>query len=190
MSTLLLLAGSAMFLIAFWIYNKGVITGKNLPAFAAWAVFSLITFVNCLTYLSWTASFINIAVLLTDFVVCVGTTVAILIRLKGRVRLDNTDKLIMLISLVAVGIWVMFKAAAAGNLFNQAAYTITFLPIYRNALRNPRNEPTMPWFLWTIAFVLNLVALWLQPTTQAMDYVSPAVCLVHHAAITVLSLRK
>ncbi len=189
-ATVLLLLASATFLVAFWMYNKGVILGKNLPAFAAWGLFSLITLINCLTYLTWTASIINIAVLLTDFVICVGTTLIVLVRLGGRVQMDEGDKWITFVSLVAVLLWVLYRTAAGGNLINQIAYCLAFIPTYRNVLRDSRNEPTKPWLLWTIAFVMNVIALTLQPKTQLMDYVSPIICFVHHAAITTLSLRK
>ncbi len=189
-ATALFLSASATFLVAFWIYNEGVILGKNLPAFAAWGLFSLITLINSLTYLSWTANFVNVAVLLTDFVVCVGTTLVVLIRLKGHVHVDEKDKWITLVSLIAVLLWVLYRTAAGGNLINQIAYCLAFIPTYRNVLRDPRNEPTRPWLLWTLAFVLNIIALTLQPKTQLMDYVSPMICLAHHTAITALSLRK
>jgi hypothetical protein len=189
-STFLLLLASAIFLVAFVDYNKGVLAGKNIPAFAAWAVFSIITLVNGVTYLDWTAQWINTAVIFTDCIVCIGTTVAILIRLKGRVSVDRTDKQIVCISLIAIVLWVVFHAAAAGNLLNQIAYTLAFVPNYRNVWRNPSDEPTRPWGIWTMAFVLNLGALMFQPKTQTMDYVTPSVCLFHHLVMTVLSKRK
>jgi hypothetical protein len=116
--------------------------------------------------------------------------VIILIRLKGKVHIDLKDKLIALVSIIAIAIWMMYRTAAIGNLINQVAYTLAFVPNYRNVLRDSRNEPTKPWLLWTIAFVLNIIALSLQPKTQSMDYVSPVICLVHHAAMTTLSMRK
>ena len=164
--------------------------GKNTPAFTAWAVFSVITFVNCLTYLGWTATWINIMLLFTDFIICFFTSIFILIRIGWKVHIDWKDKLVVAISLAAILLWVIYNAAAYGNLFNQIAYSVAFIPTYRNVWNNPRNEPTRVWFVWTIAFVLNIVALVIQPTTQTMDYVSPVVCLVHHVAVTILSMRK
>lgn len=189
MSTLLLLSASAIFLIAFVMYNKGVLAGKNTPAFAAWGLFSVITAVNCVTYLAWTESWINIAVLFTDFIVCVGTAIIILIRLRWRVKVDWQDGTIALISIIAIVLWKVL-GAETGNWFNQVAYTTAFFPNYRNVWRNPQDEPTKPWLLWTIAFVLNIIALALKQNTQPMDYVSPVICLVYHALMTVLSLRK
>jgi len=164
--------------------------GKNTPAFTAWAVFSVITFVNCLTYLSWTATWLNISLLFTDFVICFFTSIFILIRLKWKVRIDWKDGLVIALSLATLLLCVVYNAAVYGNLFNQIPYCIAFIPTYRNVWHNPRNEPTRVWFMWTIAFVLNIVALIIQPTTQIMDYVSPVVCLVHHIAVTILSIRK
>ena len=190
MSSFLLILASAVFLIAFVDYNKGVLTGKNTPAFAAWAVFSVITFVNGVTYLDWTARWINTAVIFTDCIVCIGTATIILVRLRGRVSIDRTDKQIMLISLVAVALWIVFRAAATGNILNQVAYNLAFIPNYRNVWRNPENEPALPWALWTGAFVLNVQALMLQEATQPMDYVAPVICLVHHLVMTLLTMRK
>jgi len=189
-SSALLLAASAIFLIAFVMYNRGILRGKNTPAFAAWSVFSLITLVNCVTYLQFTKSWVNVAVLFTDFVICAGTTLIVLVHLRGKVCVDQTDKAIVLVSLSAVLLWTVFNTAIGGNLLNQVAYTLTFIPTYRNVLRNPNDEPTLPWALWTMAFVLNIIALALQPQAQPIDYVSPVVCLMHHVAITLLSRRR
>jgi hypothetical protein len=190
MSTLLLILGSAIFIIAFLMYNKGVIAGTNTPAFAAWALFSVIMLVNCLTYLDWTADWTNILVFGTDFVICVGTSIFILVKCQWKVSVDWKDKAIASVSLIAVMLWIAYNNAEAGNWLNQVAYSIAFIPTYRNVLRNPLDEPTKPWFLWTIAFVLNIIALAVDPKSQPMDYVTPAVCLVHHTALTALSLRK
>ncbi|MEK7608350.1 MAG: hypothetical protein AAB495_02130 [Patescibacteria group bacterium] len=132
----------------------------------------------------------NVVVLLTDFIICIGVSVTVIVSLKGRVRVDQKDKVIVLISLIAVLLWTIFKTAVGGNLLNQVAYTLALIPTYRNVLRNPKDEPTLPWVLWTIAFVINIVALALQSQVNPMDYVSPVVCVIHHAAITVLSMRK
>jgi hypothetical protein len=170
-------------------YNKGVLTGLNTPAFAAWAVFSVITLVNCLTYLDWTAHWTNILLFATDFVICVGTSIAVLIKFRGVVQVDWKDKGIALISLAAVGLWIAYNAEA-GNWMNQVAYSLAFIPTYRNVLRSPSDEPTKPWLIWTVAFVLNIIALTIDPESQRMDYVTPSVCLAHHTIVTLLSLRK
>ena len=190
MSAALLLSASAVFLIAFVMYNKGVLTGKTLPAFTSWSLFSLITFVNGATYLDLTASWVNTVVLFTDCFTCTVTMIIVLIRLKCKVVVDETDKRIALISLIAVLLWVVSNSAWQGNLLNQVAYTLAFIPTYRNVLKDAKNEPTKPWLMWTFAFVLDIVALKLQPTTQVMDYVSPVICLVYHGGVMVLSLRK
>ena len=190
MSSLLLLVASATFVYGSWLYNKSFWQGKSTPAFAAWAVFSVVTLVNVLTYLQWTAEWVNVAVLLTDCVICIGTTAIVFVRLKGKVRVDKVDQAIVCLSLTAVGIWVVFGTAGVGNWLNQFAYNFAFVPTYRNAIRDPKQEPTRPWAIWTFAFVLNIVALAIKPETQFMDYVAPGVSLVDHVAITLLSLRK
>ncbi|MDZ4784509.1 MAG: hypothetical protein SGJ02_00375 [bacterium] len=188
--TILMLLACAIFLWAFWIYNKGVIFGHHTPAFTGWALFSIITFVNFRTYLDWTGEWINIVVFFTDFFICSATTLMILIRLKGKVRVDRGDIQIASVSLFAIVLWVIFQKAQIGNLINLVAYSLAFVPIYRNVLKDPRNEPTKPWATWAFAFLINIVVLKIQSVTTIMDYVSPIVYFIHHAAIGVLSLRK
>lgn len=189
MSNLLLLSASAIFLVAFVMYNKGIITGANTPAFAAWGVFSLISAVNCATYLSWTENWINVAVLFSDFVVCTGTVLIVLIRRGLKVRVDWFDGIVALISVIAIVLWKL-SDASVGNWFNQIAYSMAFIPTYRNAWRNPKDEPTKPWLLWAIAFAINIVALALRENSQPMDYVSPVICLIYHSIMVGLSLRQ
>lgn len=189
MSTLLLVLGAALFFVAFVIYNWRTFKGEASPAFAAWAVFSVITFVNCLTYLSW-SRWENILVMGMDFVICVGTTLVMIIWRRDRLAIDWTDRGIVALSLVAMSIWLIFDAGFAGNMLNLVAYTITFIPTYRNVIHNPDHEPTGPWAMWTVAFGLNLAALPLQSGTTWVDYIAPGLFTLHHLAITLLSLRQ
>jgi len=175
--------------IAFVDYNWGMLQGKNMPAVAAWILFTLIQVVNTLMNLSFTVEWVTVLLLATDFLICAGTSVLILVRTQGKVSVDTRDKQIAILSVLAIVLWVVFQSSLVGVWLNQVAYCLAFIPTYRNAKRNPLNEPTRPWSFWTLAFVVDLVALSIRPTSVLLDFVAPSVCLVWHLAITVLSLR-
>jgi len=182
----LFLLASAIFLVAFWLYNRDFLRGGFVPAFAAWGVFTVITCVNSVTYLKVTASWMTIALFATDFFVCAGTSAIILYRTKFRVTVSVRDWLIALGSLLSIIPWIVFRKAAGGNLLNLIPYSIAWIPIHLNW----REEPTLPWLLDSIAFALNIAALAIQHDRHWVDYISPVVCLFHHSLITILSMRS
>jgi hypothetical protein len=191
-NTLLLLLACAIFMIAFVDYNKGVLAGDVTPVFPPWAIFSVVTSVNVATNLGLLAkgNGLDVALFATDFIVCVGTMIFILIRLNWKVSLSRDDKGIILLSAIAIVLWIIFRSATVGVLLNQIAYSLAWIPLYKNVWKEPKNEPTRAWSVFAFAFMLNIVALEIQPTTKMMDYVTPVVCLFHHAAIAGLSCRR
>ena len=167
-----------------------MLRGQNTPAFAGWALFALITIINVVMNLGFTTKRATVLLLATDFLTCVGTSVLIVVRTRGNVSIDKRDKQIGALSILAIVLWIVFRSSVVGVLLNQIAYSFAFWPTYRNVRRNPLDEPTWPWLTWTIAFVIDLVALGIDPTSVFLDYVTPSVCLAWHGFITVLSLRK
>lgn len=189
MSRFVLVVASVIFAIAFWIYNKGVFKGRHTPAIAAWGVYVLVTFVNSTINLDLTADWVNTLVLFTDFAGCTLTFFVVLFKQKGKIQVDDTDKKIVLVSLVAVLIWKMTGVAWIGDVFNLVAYTFAFLPTLRNVLANPKNEPSLPWIMWVGALGLNVFALSVNPKTSWMDYISPVIYILYHGIIALLALR-
>lgn len=189
MSAILLLTACAIFLVAFWLY----ISGDSQPAFASWALWSVVVFVNVITYLDLTAHWIKAAVLFTDFVICTGVAGAMLIRARmagQKISVDETDKRIMLLSLVAVLLWRLFESPEGGNVLNQVAYVLAFIPNYRNAWARPFKEPLLPWVLWGFAFGLNVLSLPLDPASTGWDYVAPVICFVFNSGMAWAILHR
>lgn len=189
MSNYLMLTASALFLIAFVMYNKGMLAGKNNPAIVAWALFSFITLVSGFTYLKMSGSWVLTVVVFTDCVVCVMTTLVALFRRNRNLTIDPVDRWAFGIGLAAILVWQLSSATYA-NWTVQIAYSVAFVPNYRNVWGNPRNEPTVPWVIWTVAFVLNIVVIAADPAATSAQLVTPVVCLGHHGAMSLLTLRK
>ncbi|MEX2052782.1 MAG: hypothetical protein WD898_00985 [Candidatus Paceibacterota bacterium] len=190
MSTFLIVVASLIFIIAFIDYNRSMFKGKSMPVFTGWALFTIITIVNVVINLSFTAKWTTTLLLATDWLICTGTSALIIMWMKGNVSIDKRDKQVAVISALAVMLWIAFKNRAVGVWLNQIAYSLAFIPTFRNVRRNPSDEPTRPWLVWTFAFILDIVALKLDLTSVGLDFVAPSVCLVWHATVTLLSLRK
>ena len=189
MINVLMLAACALFLIAFVMYNKDLLTGKGNSPIAAWALFCFITLINGLTYLKTGGNWVLTILVFTDCFICTATTMILLLRKKRDLSFSRLDIWAVAIGLVSIVIWQL-SSATYGNWFNQIAYTLGFVPIFRNAWKNPGHEPIKPWAIWTAAFVLNIIAVTLNPTATLVQYIPPVICLVFHFAVTMLTLRK
>lgn len=190
MATVLTLVASAIFLIAFVMYNKDMLAGKTSPSIVSWALFSFITAINSSSYLVMSGDWVKTVVAFTDCFICLITVTIALFRKGDRSKLDLPDKLILAVGVLSLGVWWMFHSAMYANLILQGCYIFAFYPTYRNVMKNPRNEPAIPWLLWAFAFVLSIVVVILRWERHPADFANPIMCLVQHAAIGLLALRK
>jgi hypothetical protein len=184
-----MLSACALFMIAFVMYNKDLLAGKSNTPIAAWALFSFITLINGCTYLKMGGSWVTAVLVFTGCFICVSTAVILVLRKNRDLSFSRLDVCVVLCGTVAIIIWQL-SSATYGNWFNQIAYALSFTPIFRNAWKNPGNEPTRPWAIWTAAWVLNIAAVAIDPTATPSKFVVPVICLLYHLATTLLTLRK
>ena len=183
------LTASALILIGFVIYNQGMLAGKNSPAIVSWALFSFIAILNGLTFLGISNNWVLSIAVFTDAFVCTSTLFLALFRKNKNLEIDPIDKWAFVIGLIAIVVWRL-SSVVYGNWIVQIAYVIAFIPSYRNAWKDPADEPKLPWLIWTLAFLLNIFAVALNPFVTALIFITPAVDLVNHSVISLLSLRK
>ena len=185
----LILAASALILVAFVQYNHGIFTGKNSPAIVSWALFSFITILNGLTFLGVSSNWVLSMAVFTDAFICVATLLFALFHKNKNLEFDPIDTWAFILGLVAIIAWRV-SSVTYGNWIVQVAYIIAFVPSYRNAWKNPANEPLIPWLIWTVAFTLNILAVGLSPVLTVTMFVTPVVDLANHVAMSLLALRK
>lgn len=189
MSTVLTLVASAIFLIAWALYNQGLIRGKSKPSIVAWVVFSFITLVNSSSYLSLSGTWVKTAVALTDCFVCISTSVLILVLLRPAWEdIDFWDRMAFVAGIVSIAAWAISGSPTVANVLIQSGYFFGMVPTARNAWKNSANEPALPWFIWSSAFVLSILVVVIEWAGNPWELINPIVCLVEHAGVGFIAL--
>ena len=148
----------------------------------------LVTLINALSYISMTGDPIKSILAFTDFIACLIITCLILF--KGRyLKLGLTEKLVIVFSLLSIFIWFLLRSATYANLLLQVAYVLAFVPTYVGVYKNASVERALPWLLWTISFIINLLVIALRWNVAWQDFVNPVVAIVLHFGLALLVAR-
>jgi hypothetical protein len=187
MISVLMFAACAIFIIAFVMYVHGIFRDRNFPNLTGWILFSFIALINGLTYNGVTGDWITATVVFTDCFVCTATVLLAIGFKANKIEVDRWDILNFAIGLLAIAAWWHYKAVY-GNLIIQVAYTLAFVPSYRNARKG--GEPWKPWVLWAAAWMINILVVPMTHAISVMDYVTPVSAFIQHVAIAVIAIRR
>jgi hypothetical protein len=189
-ATILTLAASAIFLIAFVLYNRDLFAGRSSPSMASWILFCIITTTNSASYFAMTGDWVKTVVTFTDCFICYVTLAFLVTRRASLKRFAASDWVVIGICAIALGTWWFYRSATAGNLIMQTAAVLSTVPTYRGVISDSRAEPAAPWLLWTFAFMLQLTVVILRWEGHWADLANPIQAGIVHLGIGLLALRK
>lgn len=176
-------------LVAFAIYNKQIIQGTSKPNAATWTLWSYLTVLNVSSYAVMSNDWVKCLLPAASSAACLATF--FYAAYKGKLsKLESLDNATLLVGIFAGFVWWYFSSAKFANLILQGAVAISFAPTLRGVWKNPRMERALPWYLWSIAYVLVLVVITMRWRNQYEDLVYPINCLILHAAVGLLARRK
>lgn len=188
-SLLLTTIATLIFIIAFVIYNKDILRESTRPNIITWSLFVLITLINATSYVSMTGDLVKSVLAFTDLFVC--TIITSLILFKGYYpKLSIVEKLVILFSVSSVLIWIILRSATYANLLLQFGYILAFVPTYLGVYKNSSAEKALPWFLWTLSFVINMVVITIRWSGAWQDFVNPSIAVLLHLGLALLALRN
>jgi len=174
---------------AFLIYNKQMLKGESRPNTTTWTLWSVIATLNCISYIYMSGDAIKGVIAITGSILCVGTLMLSLV--KGKLsKLNRWDIYVLMVGVVAVIFWWIFRSATYGNLILQACFLISFIPTYKYVIKNPKNEKGLPWFIWGFAYLVAICIVLLRWNNQYQDLVYPILSCVTHGGLGFLTLRK
>jgi len=177
--------------IAFAIYNKKMLEEKSCPNTATWTLWSFLTILNVSSYWKMSGDLIKSLLPFASSAACILTYLFCLY--KGKMNLKETDiydKLSLVAGIVAGIVWWYYKSATCGNLILQAAIIISFVPMWKMVWRKPSKESALPWYIWSLAYVLSIVVVILRWNGQYRDLVYPVICFLLHLSVGLLTKRK
>jgi uncharacterized membrane protein YadS len=190
----LAIIASLIHISAFIVYNKDIFQGKNRPSPVSWFLWAFITVLNFTSYKVMNNDWIVAILPTVSSAMCIFTFAFLIfsaLRLKRKIQKpDKGDIVVLLIGIVAIVVWQIFKSAIYANLIVQGCFTFSCIPTIRSAWRNPRNEKPLPWFMWTCAFLVGLAAVILRWNQLFFSLIYPINAAVCHFGIAILALRK
>lgn len=155
MTRLLAAIGGILMLVAYFIYNSQILFGNAKPSIAAWLVFGFLVILNTSTYLKmsgdWTMSVLPILGALANII----TTIIVVVKGGELGSLSSTDRIILVIGVLAGLVWWWFKNAGYANVIVMAAVVVGFIPIYTGFYYGTIRENPLAWSVWTASYAVG-----------------------------------
>ncbi|MBM2821142.1 MAG: nuclear protein [Candidatus Berkelbacteria bacterium] len=185
----LALTSLVIYLFAFGLYNRQIITGKSKPNAAMWTLWVFLAGLNAASYQVMTGDWVKS---LITYAGCVAMTTTFLITLRtGKFsRLGSFDWILLGLGFVAILAWWVKQDATYANMLLQLAIAISFVPTYMGVWQKPANERPLPWVLFSLGYVFQTLVVVTRWTGQIQDLVYPINCFTLHLVVGLLSLRR
>ncbi|MDO8494932.1 MAG: hypothetical protein Q7S32_00190 [bacterium] len=142
--------------LAYAIYLHQVYGGTSVPNPASWTVWVLLSILNALTFWRGSKDALVTAQFFTGSVGCFAVWTYALS--TGRFSsLDFMGWSVLVLCTLAGLVWWAKRNALYANLVIGATILFSSLPTIAGVLRNGHVEQALPWYLWTIAFLITSI---------------------------------
>lgn len=178
----LALASGLILTIAYLVYSWSVLFGKETRSVATWAIWSEIVIVSASSYIVASGDWWMATIAIVNSFLCIATFVVVALR-SELMAVDRADKIALGLGILAAGTWLIFSSAAYANLIIQAAIAIGFVPTWRGIWRGTVHERSLPWWLWSFAYVLALIVVIMRWKGDWVPLVYPINCIWLHASV-------
>ena len=165
---------------AYWRYYKDTTQkGGTEPNRWSWLIWSASTMMEALTYEAVSADFLKGGIFFISGCLCFLVTVFIWAKSKWE-KPTASEIACVLVSILALVVWLYFEQTLFGHLLMVAALPIAFFPTWKDAWQNPSTENSPAWGLWaigdllTMAFVLLRLNNWEEVPYAAIEFVCHA----------------
>ena len=177
-----------MHVAAFLLYNKQMLAGQSKPNTTTWTTWVFLSSMNCITYLDMSKDVVKTLLPIFSALACIGTFVFSLLRGKLS-KLNFWEYIALATGLFSTFMWYLYHNSTIGNLLLQIPIIISFLPTY-SGIWKADTEKSLPWFVWSGAYILVIITIILRWRGQYQDFAYPVNCLILHGGVGILSLRK
>jgi hypothetical protein len=171
---------------AYVMYNRQAKLGQSQPNPISWSVWTFLAILNASSFTAM-SDWVSSLQFLTGTIACILTFIYVLAIGKFRWPARGAKEWkIFGLGLLAAVVWYVFRSAEGANMIVLVAFVPSFFPTYDGVKEDPHKETALPWWIWTTAFVVTIVNLIIRDQ-EAIAFVMPAVLLLAHLSIAVLS---
>lgn len=156
---------------------------------SSWFIWTIAAVVELVSYYQMTNGDLGKNILpAVCAVACVFTFFFLLFR-KGFGWPEPFDWVILALDVLITIRWACSSDPVEANLLYQFTTLISFAPIIKDQLTEVHPERPLAWFVWTIAYTLFLVSIWLELGTWE-ELAFPIVGIVTHLVVFVIAMWK
>lgn len=179
----------ALDVVAYLIYNWNLVTRKERPFRATWGVWFFVSLLNSASYLSTSGDIWKSLLSIENTASC-GITFASCFFIGRERRLKKDEWWTLGIGIVATMVWWFFRQAFYANTIMQFVTIASSLSFMTSLWKDPKIQRSFPWFLWSVAYVTNIIVVMLRWDGHWQTIVYPANYAIFHILFFVLTLRK
>lgn len=154
-TTHILVAAAVVTSIAYILYFRDLAWGETHPNRWSWLIWSTSMSIEALTYHEVNDDWQKSAVFFISAIACIGITIAIWFKAAWK-RPKVSELLCLIASAIAIVLWLIFDMTFVAHIVVIVAVPIAFIPTWLSALKNPADEKSKAWLLWTIGDALTL----------------------------------
>lgn len=175
--------------LVYYFYIRQVNTGQSHPNVASWSIWAFLTTVNALTYGAMSGDLAATMQFLMSSIGCLGTFFFVLA--IGKFSWPRLEEMLLIIlGLVAIGVWWFFRSATGANMIILLALGISFIPTVSGLLDDPFKEAPRPWVIATLAYSITTVNVTLKPGWQFWSLLAPVMMALAHGIVAVLATES
>ncbi|MES2970967.1 MAG: hypothetical protein V4702_01435 [Patescibacteria group bacterium] len=137
-------------------YFKDILKGKTHPHIYSWILWGLLTIIIFALQISDNA---GPGAFVTLFAGLMCLTVVILSLKYGKRDIVFSDKVVFVLTLVAIGLWLIAKQPVLSIILVTIADILAFIPTVRKSWNKPHTETLSLYVTNTLRFILILFAL-------------------------------
>lgn len=157
-SYILMLHAIVLLILAYYLYYKDILRSKIHPSKISWTLWCLSSVLETITYKFVSADWLKQFSFFVPTVACIVLTISIWKFSKWQ-QPDNTDKFIIVISVISSVVWYWMNSAWMAHLILMISVPLGFIPTLRNAIRDYRNEDNPAWGLWCLSDSLVFIVI-------------------------------
>lgn len=188
MTMILGILAGLLHVLAFVIYKKQISDGTSSPNTATWTLWVFLTLLNCASYFSISMDWVKSILPILSSLACIVTFCSALSNGKFS-ALEKYDSIALVFGIISALVWYIFQSASWANVILQLGVVVSFIPTYRGLIKDPFKEKSLPWFVWSSAYVLSLIVIILR-WQQWQEVVYPIGGFILHFGVGLLAKSK
>lgn len=144
--------------VAYGKYYRDIRDGVIVPNRWSWLIWSASTVMEALTYEAVSEDWMKSAIFFISAVCCLGVSIRIWDKAKWE-KPDWAEIFCVIASGMSLVLWLQFHFTLWAHLLMVFAVPVAFVPTWRSAIENPKNEQSQAWWMWSIGDLLTLLLI-------------------------------